>query len=43
LLNVLQKYQNDLSDKLGINKKLEKPIEDTKNETKIQPEVMIAK
>ena len=43
LLNVLEKYQNDLSDKLGNNKKPEQPVEDTKFETKMPPEVIIPK
>lgn len=42
LINVLQKYQNDLSDKLGINQKKDQTIEVTKVETKIPPEVNIA-
>lgn len=42
LINVLQKYQNDLSDKLGINQKKDQTVEVTKVETKIPPEVNIA-
>lgn len=41
LINVLQKYQNDLSDKLGINQKKDQTVEVTKVETKIPPEVNI--
>ena len=42
LINVLQKYQNDLSNKLGINQKKDQTVEVTKVETKIPPELNIA-